>query len=257
MGNRVNGDAALVTGASSGNGRAIARRLAEEGASVTVADIRETPRLGGTPTHELITENAGAAQFVETDVTSIESIERAVEATVDRFGSIDIMVNNAGITSNQTIDTVAEGDFEQVMDINLKGVYFGCQKASAEMVTQDDRGVIVNIGSMAGMFGLHDSSLYCASKAAVNNLTRQLALELGPEGIRVNSVSPGFIQTAMTVEDSENAGRFDEIIPLKRDGQPSEVADAVLYLASDESSYVNGHNLVIDGGLTAAVHVPD
>jgi NAD(P)-dependent dehydrogenase (short-subunit alcohol dehydrogenase family) len=251
MSGRLDGEVALVTGASSGNGRAIARRFAEEGAKITVADVREDPRLGGTPTHELVKENGGSATFVETDVSSIEDLRHAVDETVATFGSLDVMVNNAGVERQLPITDASEEDYAWLMDINLKGVYFGCQVAIEAMQTQDAGGSIVNMSSIGGIRGLDNSSLYCTSKGGVTNLTRQLAIEQGEHDIRVNALNPGFIETAMTMEDGETAGGILEQTPLGRAGQPEEVADAALFLASDESSFVTGHNLVMDGGFTA------
>ena len=248
---KLSGKAALVTGASSGNGRAIARRFAEEGASIMVADIRDDPRMGGEPTHDLITDAGGEAQFTECDVSSIADLQAAVSATVDAFGSLDIMVNNAGVERQMPIEEVDEDDYDWLMDINLKGVYFGSQAAIQQMLDQDDGGVIVNMSSMAGIRGLENSSLYCTSKGGVTNLTRELAVEHGENDIRVNALNPGFIETAMTMEDGETADNLLDQTPLERAGQPEEVADAMLFLATDDSSYVTGHNLVMDGGFTA------
>ncbi|WP_435197462.1 SDR family NAD(P)-dependent oxidoreductase [Natronomonas sp. EA1] len=251
MTGRLEGAAALVTGASSGNGRAIARRFAEEGAAVTVADIREDPRLGGDPTHELVEAAGGDAQFVECDVSDPDDIRAAVDATIDAYGSLDVMVNNAGVERQLPIGDVTEEDYAWLMDINLKGVYFGSQAAIDVMREQSEGGAIINMSSIAGIRGLENSSLYCTSKGGVTNLTRELAVEQGPHGIRVNALNPGFIETAMTVEDGDTADGILSQTPLGRAGQPEEVADAALFLASEESSFVTGHNLVMDGGFTA------
>jgi NAD(P)-dependent dehydrogenase (short-subunit alcohol dehydrogenase family) len=233
-------------------GRSIAKTFAAEGAAVTVADIRETPREGGEPTHEVIREEGGEAQFVETDVSEKTAIETAVEEAVDRYGSLDIMVNNAGIWGKQRpITEIEEADYDRVMDINARGVYFGCQAAIREMQDQEDGGAIVNMSSIAGLSSYENASAYCASKAAVANLTRELAVEQGPNGIRVNALCPGVIVTAQVTQDADEKGQFEDEIPLRRDGQPEEVANAALFLASDDASYVNGHNLVVDGGFTS------
>jgi len=251
MSERLQGKTALVTGGSSGNGRAIARRFAEEGANITVADVREDPRMGGEPTHDLIESEGGNAQFVHCDVSSIEDLHAAVDATVEAFGSLDVMVNNAGVERQKPLGEVTDEDYEWLMDINLKGVFFGSQAAVEVMREQEDGGSIINMSSIGGIRGLENSSLYCTSKGGVTNLTRELAVEQGKHDIRVNALNPGFIETAMTMEDGDTAGGILDQTPLGRAGQPDEVADAALFLASDESSFVTGHNLVMDGGFTA------
>jgi NAD(P)-dependent dehydrogenase (short-subunit alcohol dehydrogenase family) len=251
MSGQLAGKAALVTGAASGNGRAIALRFAEEGADVTVADLQTEPRMGGDPTHEVIEEAGGGAQFVECDVTDEAAIRAAVDAHLDAFGALDVMVNNAGVERQLPIVDVGVEDYEFIMGVNLRGVYFGCQAAVQAMQSQDEGGAIVNMSSIAGLVGVENSSLYCASKGGVTNLTRQLAKEQGEHGIRVNALNPGIIETAMTVKDGDTMGPIVAETPLGRAGQTEEVADAALFLASDQSSYVTGHNLVIDGGFTA------
>jgi NAD(P)-dependent dehydrogenase (short-subunit alcohol dehydrogenase family) len=248
MTDRLADSTALITGASSGIGRAIALRFAEEGADVVVADVREDPREGGRPTHELI----DGARFVETDVSSVADVRAAVDETVEAFGSLDVMVNNAGVyPGSQPIETVEEEDYDWLMDINLKGVYFGSKLAAEAMREASEGGAIVNVSSIAGLVGFDDASTYSASKGGVTNLTRALAVELGEDGIRVNAIDPGVIETAMTTQDASVAGSMTEQIPLHRDGRPEDIADAALFLASDAAAYVTGHNLVVDGGYTA------
>jgi len=239
---------ALVTGASSGIGRSIALRFAEAGANVVVADVRSEPREGGTPTHELLSDGV----FIETDVSDIEQLRSTIDETVETFGNLDVMVNNAGVfPGSQPIETVSEDEYDRLLAINLKGVYFGCTLAAEIMREQADGGSIINLSSIAGVVAFDDSAAYCASKGGVTNLTRELAVELGDDGIRVNAINPGVIETAMSTEDAAVAGTLGDRIPLGRDGQPEEIAGAALFLASKDASYVTGHNLVVDGGYTA------
>lgn len=245
---------AVITGAASGNGRAIAQRFADEGANIVVADIREEPRGGGTPTHELIeSEYDVHTTFVETDVSDIDSLEAAVE-TAAEFGGVDIMVNNAGIFRAEEFLEVTEEEYHQLMDINLKGVFFGAQVAAKQMI-ENGGGAIINLSSVAGIQGSADYATYNASKGAVKLLTYALADRLGPEGIRVNAIHPGLIETKMTTEDvpiigGEQEEAFLQTIPSRRAGTPEDVADAALFLASDLSGYVNGESLILDGGMT-------
>ncbi len=247
-------DVAVVTGGSSGNGRAIARRFAAEGADIVVADIQESPREGGEPTHDLIeAETDAKATFVECDVTKVDDLESAVEAA-EEFGGVTVMVNNAGIFHGEEFLEVDEDEFGRMMDINVKGVFFGAQAAAKRMV-ETGGGRIINLASVAGLEGSGEFVTYCGTKGAVRLLTYAMAAKLGPDGVRVNAIHPGLIETSMTTDDYPIMGTdaeadFLQAIPSRRAGQPEDVADAALYLASNLSDYVTGESLVVDGGMT-------
>ncbi len=254
-GELLSGKTAVVTGGASGNGRAIARTFAAHGASVVVADVRRAPREEGRPIDEEITDAGGDAGFVECDVTSRSDIETAV-SVADEFGGLDIMVNNAGVYREESFVDVTEAEFEQLMDVNVKGVFLGSQVA-AEQLVEHGEGSIINMSSVAGIAGSRNSPTYSASKGAVRLLTYSLAAELGSAGVRVNALHPGVIRTAMTTEDveiadGERAEEYLKNIPLDRVGEPEDVADAALFLASDLSGYITGTSLLVDGGMVNA-----
>jgi NAD(P)-dependent dehydrogenase (short-subunit alcohol dehydrogenase family) len=244
----LEGKVAVVTGAASGNGRAIALAFAKEGASVVIADLRQDPREGGAPTHGLI---GPKAVYVRCDVTSVADLEAAV-AAADPMGGVDILVSNAGILTKQSVLEASEDEFERMMAVNVKSVYFGAQAAAKRMKTKG-KGSIINLSSIAGLRGTGGYALYCATKGAVRLMTYALADELGPLGIRVNALHPGIIETQMNVADDPLIGTqagdfYMNLIPLRRWGQPGEVADVAVFLASEQSGYMNGASLVVDGG---------
>lgn len=250
----LDGEVAVVTGGASGNGRAIALTFAEEGADVVVADINESPREGGVPTHERIREETdAAATYVDCDVSQVDDVYAAVEAA-EEFGGVTVMVNNAGITESRSFLETTEDEYDAMMDINTKGMFFGAQAAAKSMLNGDRDGTIINISSTSGLRGRADGVTYCTSKGGVRLMTYALADALAPD-VRVNAVHPGFTDTAMTrggfVDPDTREQFFDTEMPLGRPGEPDEIADCVLYLASDLSSFVTGHSLVVDGGVTA------
>jgi len=246
------GKTAVVTGAASGIGREIASTFAEHGADVVVADVRNEPRGGGTPTHERIRGATDAdAVYVECDVTDRADLESAV-ASAEQFGGIDVMVNNAGVAVFGGLLDATETEFETSVAVNQKGVFFGCQAALPPMIEQGE-GRIVNMSSIAGLRGWAESALYCMSKAAVTLLSYTVAAEFGPDGVRANALHPGTIQTEMTETDLDldldgKSDRHEEIA-LREIGRPRDVANAALFLASDLGSYINGVSLPVDGGM--------
>lgn len=249
MGDLLTETCAVVTGAASGIGREIAVRYAEHGADVVVADVRQRPREGGGTTVERIEQETDAdATFIRCDVTDREDIEAAVEAAAG-YGGIDVMVNNAGVLVQEPFLECDEETYDRMMDVNVKGTFFGAQIAAERMVANGG-GVILNMSSVSGLEGAGGRAVYCASKGAVRLLTYALADALGPEGVRVNAIHPGAVDTAQAREDSGVIGQdeFLSRVPLGRFGDPGDVADAALYLASDLADYVNGASLVVDGG---------
>ena len=244
---------ALVTGASSGIGRATALVFAREGAQVVVADLNV---VGGQETVQLVKAAGGEAVFVETDVAQAASVEAMVQTALDTYGRLDCAHNNAGVegvlsrTAEQT-----EQDWEPVIRINLKGVWL-CMKYELPHMVQRGSGAIVNTASGAGLIGVKRMAAYVASKHGVIGLTKTAALEYAKSGVRVNAVCPGVIQTAMVERVS---GRRPDVLekmiaaePIGRSGQPEEIAESVVWLCSDAASFVTGHAMAVDGGAVAA-----
>jgi len=253
----LDGQVAVITGGSSGIGRGIAEAFAEHGAAaIVVADVREAPKEGGTPTHEHIQDEYGIeAAFVECDVTNTGDLVAAADAA-EAFGGLDIWVNNAGIWRAEDFLEVEESAYQQLLDINLKGAFFGSQVA-AERMLERGHGNIINISSIAGLFGNGNWPTYAASKGGLTMFTYSLAHKLGPDGIRVNAIHPGGIETMIGGEPqdpeaaAQQAEQFSQAVPLGRYGKPAEVAGAATFLASDLASYVTGESLVVDGGWTS------
>lgn len=254
MSELLSGETAVVTGGASGIGRAIARRFADHGANVVVADLHPEPRLDGQPTHELIeAETDAEACYIECNVANVGDLDAAVEAA-EAMGGIDIMVNNAGIFREEDFFEVTEAEFDDLFNVNVKGVYFGAQQA-AERMRDHGGGSIINMSSVAGYRGAANYETYCASKGAVRLLTYALADRLGEHDIRVNAIHPGTIETAMSTEDVELFGtgvetELLESVPLGERGLPTDVGNTAVYLASDLSGYVTSESIIVDGGRT-------
>ena len=248
---RLEGKVAIISGGARGMGAAEAKLFAREGAKVIICDVLEDE---GRQTEAEINEVGGDAVFVKLDVTSQDEWENAVNTAIERFGKLDILVNNAGIIVQSTIEDMTVELWDKVMDVNAKGVFLGTKTAIPHMKGAGG-GSIVNISSISGIVGQDNVNAgYNASKGAVRIFTKAAAVQYAKENIRVNSIHPGPIATPMTAEgraDPERVALTLDRTPLGRYGEPEEVANAVLFLASDEASYVTGSEIVVDGGYTA------
>jgi NAD(P)-dependent dehydrogenase (short-subunit alcohol dehydrogenase family) len=249
---------AIVTGAASGIGRAIALKFAAEGALVIVADMREEPIEGGEPTVTQIRDQGQRALFWPTDVSQWADVDRLVGETVRVHGRLDVMVNNAATYTGTRLTDTTEEQWNRVMGVNLTGMFFGCKRAIQQMLTQEPRGEargrIVNISSQHGMIASPGDCAYGVSKAGAVYLTRQIAADYAKDLIVCNAVAPGKILTGKPAIDSDPArlAYSKSRTPWPRLGRPDDVANAALYLASDLASYVTGTNLMVDGGWMAA-----
>lgn len=244
---RLNGKVAIITGGSRGMGSGHVRRFVQEGAKVVFTDILEEEGLA------LESELGESAKFIKQDVTSAKGWEEVVAETEKAFGPVDILVNNAGMSINKPITEMTEDEYRKVIDINQVSVFLG-MKAVYPSMKKVENGSIINISSLGGLVARESLVAYGASKFAVRGMSKVAAVEFGGDGIRVNSVHPGIIETPMIAQDAAAKAVVDsaiQSIPLKRSAKPEEVTDLVLYLASDESSYSTGAEFVIDGGLFA------
>jgi 3-oxoacyl-[acyl-carrier protein] reductase len=240
---RLNNKVAIVTGGANGIGHATAARFAQEGARVIIADLRRDAidsAVGAT----------GAAWGTVVDVTQRASVDALIAETKDRFGRIDVLVNNAGITKDARLAKMTEVEFDAVIDVNLKGV-FNCSQAVVETMTAQGGGVILNASSVVGIYGNFGQTNYAATKFGVIGFTKTWFRELGPKGIRVNAVAPGFIATTILATIPEKViKQIEGRVALGRLGKPEEIASVYAFLASDDASYINGAVIEVSGGLT-------
>lgn len=249
MAKLVSDETTIVTGAARGLGREIAKTFAANGSDVVVADVDRGPD-DGMPTDQLVSERYDVqCTYVECDVTSIDDIDEALDAA-DAFSGVTTLVNNAGIIFPVDFFEITPDMYQQTMDVNVRGTFFASQRASKRMM-EDNGGSIINISSINGFLGNEKYTDYGAAKAAVRVLTYALADRLGPEGIRVNAVAPGMMDTSMT-EDVPDwmIEPYLEAMPDDFEPHPKYVADVVLFLASDLASYINGETITVDGGYT-------
>jgi len=247
--NRLENKSAIVTGASSGIGRGIALAFSKEGANVVVADINEQ---GGKETVKLIKKEKGSNQavFIKTDVSRAEDINNMVQTCLDSFGRIDILVNNAGILMSGPLHEMKEQDWDKILSVNLKSVFLASKRVIPGMLKQG-KGKIINTTSIAGLIGFNELGAYCATKGGIIALSKSMAIDYAPSGININCIAPGVIRTQMTkamLEDPAIKKTFALNTPYPRFGEPKDIAMAAVYLASDESDFVVGHVLTVDGG---------
>ena len=248
---RLEGKVAIVTGAASGMGAATARRFAREGAKVVIADMLEED--GRAVAQQIVTAN-GAAEFMKLDVTDEANWKAVVDATVARFGKLDILVNNAGISGSAVEDVLDTMMWDKLMEVNGRGTFLGVKFAVPAMKAAGG-GSIVNLSSISGVVGQKRIHVgYNASKGAVRTLTKSAAVQFGGDGIRVNSIHPGLMppmRTSGATADPAFRAQMLKAVPLGRSGEADEVANAILFLASDEASYITGAELYVDGGYLA------
>jgi 3-oxoacyl-[acyl-carrier protein] reductase len=242
---RLNDKICIITGAAQGIGLATALKFASEGAIVVVCDLK-----GVDEAVAQCQACGGRAEGHVVDVTNRAQVDAMVETVKARHGRIDVLVNNAGITRDARLQKMTEAQFDQVIDVNLRGV-FHCAQAVADTMVAQGAGVILNASSVVGIYGNFGQTNYAAAKFGVIGFTKTWSRELGPKGVRVNAVAPGFIETPILATIPEKVlGHMREQVPLKRLGRPEEIANVYAFLASDEASYVNGAVLEVSGGMT-------
>jgi len=238
------GKIVIVTGSGRGIGRTIAEKFAAAGATVVVSDVDEAV------VKEVAAALPNSAIGVKADVTNADEVENLIKQAKERFGRVDVVVNNAGVTRDTLLIRMSEKDWDMVLDINLKGAFL-VTKSAAKVMMKQRSGRIVNISSVVGLFGNAGQADYSASKAGLIGFTKSVAKEIGARGVTVNAVAPGFIETEMTKTLPEAArNQFLDLSTIKRAGTPEDIASAVMFLASDDASYITGHVLSVDGGLS-------
>ena len=243
---RVKDKVVIITGGGSGIGKETGIFFAKEGAKVVVADVNEK---AGAETVEAIKNAGGEAFFARLDVSNREQTKQVVKDTVAKYGRLDVLINNAGIIQDALVVKMTEQQWDNVININLKGP-FNCIQAVVEQMISQGSGVILNISSIVALYGNVGQTNYAATKAGLVGMTKTLAKELGKKGIRVNAVAPGFIYTPMTATVPEKIlEMMKEKTPLKRLGTPADIANTLLFLSSDEASFINGAVISVDGGL--------
>jgi 3-oxoacyl-[acyl-carrier protein] reductase len=243
---RLTGKVAIITGGANGIGRETAFTFAREGALIVLADFDTA---AGEAAAEKLREKGAEALFQKVDVSNRDSVDRMVNAAKDRFGKIDILINNAGITQDAMLTKMTAEQWQKVIDVNLSGV-FHCTQAVVPHMIEQGKGKIINTSSIVGVNGNVGQTNYAATKAGVIGMTKTWAKELGRKGICVNAVAPGFIETGMVAKVPEKViNQMIDKVPLQRLGQPTDIANAYLFLASDEADYVSGIVLEVNGGL--------
>ncbi len=243
----LDGKNMLITGASRGIGRAIAERAAEEGANVAFTYLSSIEKAQAL--ESALREKGVQAKGYRSDAAQLDDAKALIADFTKDFGTLDALVNNAGVTRDNLLMRMSEAHWDEVMNINLKSVFNLTQSATRTLLKQKF-GAVINITSVVGVTGNAGQANYAASKAGIIGFTKSVALELGSRNIRCNAVAPGFIETEMTAElDEKMVKQWQENIPLRRAGQPQEVADAVIFLASDRAKYITGQTLLIDGGM--------
>jgi len=248
MGERFEGKTVIVTGAASGIGRGVAERFSREGANVVLCDVDEAKLdavAGALPSQRTLGRRC--------DVSKYDEVEALVATAVQHFGGLDVMVNNAGIAPEGSATDVSLADWGRTLDTDLSGVFHGCKAALPELLRRG--GCIVNTASVSGLGADWALCAYNAAKGGVVNLTRSIALDFGPKGVRANAVCPSLTRTGMTedmLKDKDLVAKFMERLPLKRVAEPADIAGVVAFLASDDARFVNGVNLPVDGGVTAS-----